>query len=228
MYLTGPSAGATHSGSSSQVVDLARFTYNVYEGADNSTIHLGVNGSNLSRGAGHTLTLSDRPELRVDPTTFLSTGSMTIDSGNVLGLEGAATYDNFYLDAEYFHYNVDRTGTSSDPAFDGGYVQASYTFGGRRTYNKGAGTYSGVKPDHPLDSSFSGWGAFELAGRYSTIDLNDGSVGGGKQNTYAICLDRYPNTNIRFMLDYLHADVDDKPGSNLHMDAVVARARFAF
>ena len=85
-----------------------------------------------------------------------------------------------------------------------------------------------MKPDHPLDSSFTGFGAWELAARYSTIDLNDSTVTGGKQNTYSVGLNWYPNTVIRFMLDYLHADVRDKPGSNVSMDAVAARAQFAF
>lgn len=229
-YLTGPAIGDQHGVSNSgMTAQLARFTFNPYQGPDNATIHLGVNGAYLNHGKnGKTLTLSDRPELRVDPTTFLSTGALTIDSGDVLGAEAAATYDNFYVDGEYFHYDVNLPSGASDLGFDGGYVQASYTFGGRRTYNKGAGAYSGVKPDHPLDSSFSGWGAWELAARYSTVDLNDGTVTGGKQNTYAAGINWYPNTTIKFMLDYIHADVRDKPGANLSMDAVAARAQFAF
>jgi phosphate-selective porin OprO/OprP len=227
VYLTGPAAGTTHSGSSSQNAALARFTYNPYMGDNNTTIHLGVNGAELMHGSGKALTLSDRPELRVDTTQFLGTPAMTVDGGDVLGAEAAATYGNFYADGEYFHYDVDRT-TGSDPAFNGGYVEASYTFDGRRTYNKAAGAYSGVKPDHPFDMSFSGWGAWELAARYSTINLNDSGVTGGKQNTYSAGLNWYPNTNLRFMLDYIHADVRGKPGSNESDDAIAARAQFAF
>jgi phosphate-selective porin OprO and OprP len=227
VYLTGPAAGTTHSGSSSQTAALARFTYNPYMGDNNTSIHLGVNGADLLHGSGKSLTLSDRPELRVDTTSFLSNGALTVDGGDVLGAEAAATYGNFYVDGEYFHYDVDRS-VGSDVGFNGGYVEASYTFDGRRSYNKGAGAYTGVKPDHPLDMSFSGWGAWEIAGRYSTVDLNDNTVTGGKQNTYSAGLNWYPNTNLRFMLDYIHADVRDKPGSNLSMDAIAARAQFAF
>lgn len=228
LYLTGPSAGATHTGQSSAYAGLARFTYNPYTGPDNATVHLGVNGGEMFHAQNKSLTLSDRPELRVDTFSFLGTGALSADSGDVLGAEAAVTYQNFYADGEYFHYDVDRTGASSDVGFDGGYIEASYTFDGRRSYNKGAGAYSGVKPDHPLDSTFSGWGAWELAGRYSTVDLNDSTVTGGKQNTYSAGLNWYPNTTIKFMLDYLHADVRDKPGSNVSFDAVAARAQFAF
>jgi phosphate-selective porin OprO/OprP len=228
LYLTGPAAGQTHTGGSSAYAGLARFTFNPYTGPDNATIHLGVNGAEMLHAQNKALTLSDRPELRVDTFSFLTTGGLAADSGDVLGAEAAATYQNLYIDGEYFHYDVDRTGTLSDVGFDGGYLEASYTFDGRRSYNKGAGAYTGVKPDHPLDSSFTGWGAWEIAARYSTIDLNDSTVTGGKQNTYSVGLNWYPNTTIRFMLDYLHADVRDKPGSNESLDAVAARAQFAF
>jgi phosphate-selective porin OprO/OprP len=253
-YVTGPAAGASHSGSSmSQLAELGRFAYQVYQDAD-SSVHLGLNGAYVSHANGgstttmHQLTLSDRPELRIDPTSFLTTGALNTDSAWVGGVEAAAAYQNFFAQGEYFHYSVDQFATSSAPAptldFDGGYMQASYSFGGRRKYNPGNGAYTGVIPDHPMDSSFKSWGALELAGRYSVTDLNDnvtngvsqsttGGVFGGKQQTYAVGLNWYPNTNIRFMLDYLHTDVDKLASNgvtpaNAHIDAVAARAQFAF
>lgn len=231
-YLTGPAVGQSHTGGNSgQSAELARLTFNPYQGPDNTTIHLGVNGAYMNRASNtKTFAFSDRPELRIDTATFLNTGTLTVDSGSVIGAEAAATYDNFYVDGEYFHYNINRPSGASDLGFDGGYVQASYTFGGRRSYSPGAGAYSGVKPDHPLDLSFNGWGAWELAARYSSLDLNDGTVAGGKQNTYSAGINWYPNTTIKFMLDYIHADVRDavSPAANLSMDAVAARAQFAF
>ncbi|HTI87871.1 MAG TPA: porin [Alphaproteobacteria bacterium] len=251
-YVTGPAAGASHSGSNmSQMAEAARGTYQVWQDGSDS-IHLGLNGlylSNPRNGAAHQVALSDRPELRIDSTTFLNTGAINADSGWVGGLEAAAQFGNFFTQGEYYHYNIDQFGTTPTSAapsldFDGGYIQASYSFGGRRKYNPGAGAYSGVIPDHPMDSSFTGWGAFELAARYSIVDLNDqvtkgvsqtttGGVFGGKQQTYAVGLNWYPNSNVRFMLDYIHADVD-KLGTNgvtaagAHIDAVAARAQFAF
>lgn len=239
---------ATHTGSSSAFAELARGTYQVYQGDNNTSVHIGANAANTAHAQGHQLTLSDRPELRVDTQTFLTTTAMNVDSGNVLGLEGAATYGNFYVDGEYFHYNVNQFATTTAPApdlgFDGGYVEASYSFGGRRKYNPGNGAYTGVIPDQPMDSSLSSLGALELAARYSVVDLNDGVTNGtsqtttggqfgGKQQTYALGLNWYPNTNIRFMLDYIHTDID-KLGTNgvtpanAHIDAIAARAQFAF
>src|SRR5262249_6027710 len=63
-------------------------------------------------------------------------------------------------------------------------------------------------------------GAFELAARYSTIDLNSNitprpppgsnSVGGGQQTVYAVGLNWYPNANMRFMFDYLHGKINKR------------------
>lgn len=65
-----------------------------------------------------------------------------------------------------------------------------------------------------------GWGAFEIAGRYSFANLNSGSpftggVYGGKQSIYQVGLNWYPVTNVRFLLDYLIAGVDRRasPGA---------------
>jgi phosphate-selective porin OprO/OprP len=56
--------------------------------------------------------------------------------------------------------------------FNGGYVEASYTFGGKRVYDPARGTYTGVIPTAPLAPGYNGWGALEVAGRFSIVDLN--------------------------------------------------------
>jgi phosphate-selective porin OprO/OprP len=254
LYVTGPTAGSSHTGSNmSQLAEAGRASYQVWQNGDDN-IHLGVNGIYLSSprnssSSAHQLTLSDRPELRVDSATFLNTGGINADSGWVAGLEGAGQFGNFYAQGEYFHYNVDQfatTTTTSAPSlgFDGGYIQASYSFGGRRKYNPTSGGYTGVIPDHPWDTSFNSWGAFELAARYSIVDLNDnvtngisqtstGGVFGGKQQTYTVGLNWYLNANLRFMFDYIHADVDKfatngVASAGVHYDAIAARAQVAF
>jgi len=52
---------------------------------------------NLVTGA-QTLTLSDRPELRLDPTTLVSTGALAGVSGaQVYSAEAAATYGPLFF-----------------------------------------------------------------------------------------------------------------------------------
>jgi hypothetical protein len=67
-----------------------------------------------------------------------------------------------------------------------------------------------------------GYGAFQMAARYSTINLNDrftpgvvpsprsNAVGGGQQTVDAVGLNWYPNSNVRFLFDYLHGKIDKR------------------
>ena len=81
--------------------------------------------------------------------------------------------------------------------------------------------------------------AWEIAGRFSTIDLNDqlataAGVAGGRQTVYTLALNWYVNGNVRFMLDYLHGTVSRQasPVSTADVgskfDAVAMRTQFAF
>jgi phosphate-selective porin OprO/OprP len=204
--------------------------------------------------------LSDRPELRVDPTQILSTGAALGTAANpltnaqVYGGGGIVEWRNFLVDGEAYLINVNRQGLATN-GFSGGYIQGSWMLTGeQRAYSPPAGTYLRPVPEHlflPFDGSCCG--AFELAARYSTIDLNDNftprpppgsnSVGGGQQTVYAVGLNWYPNANMRFMFDYLHGKINKRfstaagggitgtpPGTSVggQFDAVVMRTQVAF
>jgi phosphate-selective porin OprO and OprP len=266
-YLTGPQAGALHTTGSEcnidpvtgkldcvpaadghmvQLAALGRASYQIIQTNDLS-LHIGANAGYTfkPRTAGNDegISLSDRPELRVDPTSFLATGNIdNVTSGDVLGAEAAFAWQNAFLQGEYFHYDLDRASTNGgDLNFDGGYIEASYSFGGRRRYNPATGAYTGVIPEEPLSLSMGSWGAVELAARYSVVDLNDGSatsktaVLGGKQTVYAVGINYYPNLNMRFMLDYLHGKnevptgaVTSNLGADMSYDAIALRTQINF
>jgi phosphate-selective porin OprO and OprP len=84
-----------------------------------------------------------------------------------------------------------------------------------------------------------GWGAFEIAGRFSTIDLNDqlgsaNGVAGGRQTIYTLALNWYVNGNVRFMFDYLHGNIakqispTDTGDAGAKFDAFAMRTQIAF
>src|SRR6266700_761615 len=227
-YVTGPTTGAIHSASSvnpngttEQYGVVARAAGQIVSGKDYS-LHLGGDAEwliqpphNLVTGA-QTLTLSDRPELRIDPTTLISTGALAgVTAAQVYSAEVAGTLGSLYVQGEYYWYNVERKAIPGlpDVKFQGGYAQAGYVLTGEtRKYNPGSASYGGVNPAHPFSLDGGGWGAWEIAGRYSTMDLNDqlataNGVAGGRQNVYTLALNWYVNRNVRFMFDYLHGDV---------------------
>ena len=64
-----------------------------------------------------------------------------------------------------------------------------------------------MKPKKNFGSD--GGGAWELALRYSSIDLNDGDVTGGKMNDITFGINWYLNPATRMMLNYVYSDVED-------------------
>jgi phosphate-selective porin OprO and OprP len=66
-----------------------------------------------------------------------------------------------------------------------------------------------ITPQNPVNVGGTGWGAWEIAGRYSVMNLNDDfgaitGIEGGKQSIFTAGLNWYVNTNIVFKLNYLH------------------------
>jgi phosphate-selective porin OprO and OprP len=227
-YVTGPATGAIHSASSvnpngttEQYGTVARVAGQLVSGKDYS-LHLGGDAQWLIQPPHNliantqTLTLSDRPEVRIDPTTLVSTGAIAGVSGaQVYSAEVAGTYGPLFFQGEYFWYNIDRNAFAPLPSlkFQGGYAEAAYVLTGEtRPYNAASASYGGIAPANPFSLSGGGWGAWEIAGRYSTIDLNDQvgaatGIAGGRQTIYTLALNWYANRNVRLMLDFLHGDV---------------------
>ena len=215
-----------------QAAVVGRVAGLVYKSAD-LNIHLGANATYLlsppgtgpdTTGARHPFRLRDRPEIRVDGTRLIDTGNINTETLFIQGVEAAANFHNFYIQGEHFWYQFERdqlpTGpTLGDPEFSGWYVQAAFALTGEeRVWNPASGVFGTIKPNKPFDIDGSGWGAWELAARYSVADLNwnagsggpvpTGGIRGGEQTTITAGLNWYVNNNIRFLLDYQWIEVD--------------------
>jgi phosphate-selective porin OprO/OprP len=254
-YATGPTTGAIHSASSinppgttEQMGAVARAAGQLVSGKDYS-FHLGADAEWLIRPPHNlvantqTLTLNDRPELRIDPTAIVSTGAMAGVSGaQVYGAEAAGTYGPLFFQGEYYWFNIDRQFLVNLPSvrFQGGYAEAAFALTGEsRAYLPSSGSYGGLIPKNPFSLSGGGWGAWEIALRYSTIDLNDqlaqaNGVAGGRQTIYTAALNWYVSRNVRFMLDYLHGNITKQlsptnfTDTGAKFDAVAMRTQVAF
>src|SRR6201994_1315383 len=227
-YATGPTTGAIHSASSinppgttEQLGTVARMAGQVVSG-ENYSLHVG-GGAEFLIEPPHNLvantqklTLSDRGELRIDPTTLISTGAMAGVSGaQVYSAEAAGTYGPLFFQGEYFWFDINRKFMANLPSvrFEGGYAEAAFALTGEsRAYLPASSSYGGIIPKNPFSLSGGGWGGWEIALRYSTINLNDqlaramGAPGGG-QTVCPAGLNWNVSRNVRFMLDYLHGDI---------------------
>lgn len=191
--------------------------------------HLGVNGAYVLTPAkeqqtgavsGFPVRFKNTPEVDVDGTTLIDTGDIFAKHANVVGLEFAAQRRNLYLQAEAFHFRGERETPPGlgDAHFNGLYVQGSWILTGEnRRFDQSRGAFWFPKANKPLGGG--GWGAWEVAARYSRMDLNDreGALGepppdegvrGGDQSIWAAALLWYPRPRVRLMLNYLHVAVD--------------------
>ena len=74
--------------------------------------------------------------------------------------------------SEYIHNSVHQP-NGGDASFGSFYLQGSYFLTGeQRPYRDSGGHFNRVKPLHNLGDR-NGWGAWEIALRYSQLDLND-------------------------------------------------------
>lgn len=234
---------ANTSNEGSAIVGRTAFAFQPIE---NANVHIGASGTYKLDPNG-SVSFSDRPELRVDASKFIDTGALGgtggkgADSAYVFGPEFAASYGPVRAQAEYYYYKVNRPGALSDPDFDAWYVQASWVLTGENyKYAMDPAVYKGVKPASPFTLG-GGIGAWEVAARYSTADLNHNAgsgaatannIRGGKQDVVTLGLNWYPNNNIRFMLEYLDVKVDrlkanGTDGGEKH-NAIALRTQFAF
>ncbi|MGH8525179.1 MAG: OprO/OprP family phosphate-selective porin, partial [Gammaproteobacteria bacterium] len=131
------------------------------------------------------------------------------------GAEAALVWGPFSLQGEYIWTHLDRDSGLSDPAFDGYYVYGSWFLTGEsRPYDNEKGRFTGVLPKSIVGKG--GYGAWEVALRYSDVDLNDEDIEGGEEDNLTVGLNWYPTRNIRFMANYIHANserqrVEDDP-----------------
>lgn len=172
----------------------------------------------LVNGSGYRIRA--RPESGMDPALF-STGTLgDVDSVVSVGLEGAGLIGSFTVQAEYMRSFLHRDSGRSDLSFDGGYVQMSYVLTGeRRRYSRTLGVIRGLKPSHV-------WGAFEVAARFSSLDLDDDDVSGGRARDLTFGLNWYLRENARVMFNYTRVDGKRRGASPRSDDPQVYQIRF--
>lgn len=231
---------------------VARFAAVPLKGYD-WLIHVGANASVVATPAqttaltgAYAVTIQDRPELRVDGTQLVTSGAIDAKSARHYGLEFAAQKQNFLIQGEYFDYKIDRRNAAAgvtDPKFTGWYTEAGWVLTGEaRKYNPNNFAFDAPAIAHPFDPKARTWGAWELAGRYSVLDLNHHEdaalaadrVRGGEQTIWTVGLNWFPNSVTKFSVDYMDVDIDRKdPAGGLvplsqSYQVVNFRSQFAF
>lgn len=195
--------------------------FDVLAGADLTWVLEPGDQGSLAPGARYPVRFRERPELRVDSTRLVDTGTIDAHTAHATGVEAALRAGSFFFQGEHFWYGIDtRTDTpAGDPEFSGWYAEASWTLTGEaHKYNPATASFLAPRPSAPVGSE-GGFGAVELAARYSHVDLNHeeglpgsaataGAVRGGEQQIWTIGLNWYLTSNLKMSFNYFMVDVD--------------------
>jgi phosphate-selective porin OprO and OprP len=99
-----------------------------------------------------------------------------------------------------------------DPKFSGTYVQASYFLTGEhRPYNSKYRLFSRVRPkENYTGRDGGGRGAWQVALRYSELDLDDALAGvmGGQQSSTTLGINWHLNSYSRVMLNQTFSELE--------------------
>ncbi len=172
---------------------------------DDSVLLLGAAGTlRKTDWSSHEVRFDVRPESYVADTKFTDTDNIdNVDKYNVFGGELAYVNKRFYAQGEYMMAGVKRLEGMDDLSFGGGYVYAGFFLtDDTHPYEHESAEFGRVVPR-------SKSGAWEVAARYSTLDLNDKDVEGGKANIMTLGVNWYANANIRVYMDYAYVNNDE-------------------
>jgi phosphate-selective porin OprO/OprP len=137
-----------------------------------------------------------------------------------MGLESVINIGAFQISGEYLRTNVDRRDdVGEDVAFDGGYAQVAYFLTGEHIpWDRETGTIERVKPfenffmvrDCDCETQ-RGWGAWQVAARYSAADLTDYDIIGGTGQSFTLGLNWLWNPYARMQFNYIQGRIDRLP-----------------
>jgi phosphate-selective porin OprO and OprP len=234
-YLTGPLFGAQRPTllNGEQVGFVGRLAARPYHDEDwnfhaefsgQMAFHPNVIASGTPGVSRTTMTFADEPELEIDFNTLVSTGPLSAKSANAYGGALGASWRNFLLAGEYYQIDVNQSKLPGLPSptlgFNGGYVDAGWVITGESIpYDITRAAWARPKPEHPFSLADGGIGAWELAARYSAVNLDSniipgvpqsvtGGVYGGRQQIVSVALSWYPNDWLRFILQFQHVDIN--------------------
>ena len=204
----------------------------VYRDEGRELVHLGLSYLHRFRNdAEDDPTAQDRtrPESRLTDDRLVDTSIFYDQGQDLISLETAWMNGPLSIQGEYFQ-NFVNSHSSLD--FNGWYLQGSWILTGEnRKYHTAGGIFAGVSPEKEFRLGESGWGALELALRLSRVDLNDKFIEGGKERNFTAGLNWYLRRKIRFMVNYVHAKVEDRADpyiDNGRADIIMSRFQINF
>jgi len=180
-----------------------------YENKGEHLIHVGAAYS--YRETTSNLQYRSRPEAHMAPY-LVDTGSFLPDNASLFNGELATVVGPWHAEGEFTSVVADPHHGNSG-CLNGWYAQTGYFLTGEsRPYKTSTGTWDRVKPKKNFRED-GGWGAWEIAARYSYLDLTNEDLGfegiennkGGRMQNVTAGLNWYLNPNTRIMWNYVRS-----------------------
>lgn len=181
-------------------------------------IHIG--GSYMQLSSSDDARMRARPESHVTDTRLVDTGTWAVvDTSSALGLEVAGSRGPVTFRSEFYRTQWSRA-DDINPSFKGWYADASWFLTGEKA-NYRDGKF--IRPNILRKS-----GAWEVAFRFSTVNLDDEDVQGGTEKNLAFGLNWYSQTHWRFMGNLIKVKSENGPYGEQNPWIVQFRAQYYF
>lgn len=174
----------------------------------------------------NTVRFRARPETDISKVRFITTGKIrAVENTSYYNGEFAGVYGPLTLQAEYSKVTMHKIDESlPSPSFGGYYVSASWFLTGEsRPYAMQDGEFDRVRPTGKN-------GAWEIAARISSLDLNDLSTGvnikGGKGTNTTLGVNWHINQNFKWMVNYVHVENDANAKPDFGVGTLVTGDKF--
>lgn len=161
-----------------------------------------LGGSYSLQSTAKSVSFEPSAEIRTRDTLVLAkTSDMPAKGYQVYGLEFSHLWKSYQIEAEYLKNDVKRQ-NAKNISFDGWHIQANYILTGQsRSHSIKNGSFGSVQ----VDENQSAW---QIAARYSTINLNADDIKGGIQDNISVALSWYINSNIRATAGYVQSKIE--------------------
>jgi len=191
-------------------------------------LHLGAGYVHRFRGENERY--RQRPEAHL-ADRFVDTGTLAARGADLFDAELAWVHGPLSVQSEYTYALLDRNEGGSNVGFWGAYGQVSYFLTGEhKVYEPDYGRFGRIKPKANFNPAKGGWGAWEIAARFSYLDLDDRDVRGGQLWDASAGVNWHLFPNARIMLNYIHADLSGReaasPAFNVGGTGNIVQTRF--
>lgn len=191
---------------------VGRATWVPFEDDSKSTLlHVGL-GYRYSDGVEGGI-LRTEPEINNSPD-FISSDIFPADQIDTYQAEASLRSGRAWIHGEYVRADVESP-EMLDPTVDGWHVTASWSLSGEmREYNKRVGVFKRLPIARTVNQN--GWGAWEGAVRYSTLNANDSLLEAGEMDIWSAGLNWWlsPYFNINLNYRYITLDKDGLKGNS--------------